>query len=106
MAEDGYEYSPEALSGVSGALRRGAEALDGATTPEPTPPDAGRSSEAVGSALRDLLSSAVAGAQNLDEMAGKVDISRGSYDDVENTNAGHVRRESQEGLGEKNIPLN
>lgn len=106
MAKDGYEYSHDALGRVGGALRRGAGALDGATTQGFTAPDAGASSGAVGKALSDLLRSAVAGAQSLDDMAGKVHATQGGYGEVENTNEGELRRQEQRGFGERNIPLN
>lgn len=106
MSADGYRSSEAALSEVVNTLRGGAERLDGAVGAAPDAPDAGASSDAVGAALGALVRSAVTGAHTMDKTAGNVHASNGGYADVENTNTGELRRERQEGYGEKNMPLN
>lgn len=96
--EDGFNYSRDALRQVSGALRRGADQLDEASAPELTAPDAGASSAVAGKAISDLLRSAIIGAQVLDEMAGKVHVANGSYDDVENSTEGQFTLNENRGV--------
>lgn len=54
--------------------------------------DAGQSSEAVAGALQRLTQVAGAVAQQMDDIAGKVDAVHGRYDDIENDNTGEAKR--------------
>jgi hypothetical protein len=107
MADNGYRYTVEALSGVVDTLRGAAAGLDHASGAPITAPDAGATSDAVGTALGGLLKAAVTAAHEIDTTAGKVHASKGSYADVENGNEGELRREHQAGLSDStNLPLN
>lgn len=107
MAEGGYHYSEEALTGVVDTLRDAAGELDDVTAAPLNAPDAGATSDAVGAALAGLLKAAVTAAHELDTTAGNVHASKGSYADVENDNTGELRRDEQGGLSDQtNLPLN
>jgi hypothetical protein len=107
MADNGYRYTEEALTGVVDTLRGGVTGLDEAAGAPLSTPDAGASSDVVGKALASLLKAAVTAAHEIDTTAGNVHASKGGYADVENTNEGDLRREHQGGLSDAtNLPLN
>ncbi|WP_116041979.1 hypothetical protein [Amycolatopsis palatopharyngis] len=114
MPDGGYSFETGALDDMASKLRDGAEALDQAATAQAEAPDAGASSPYVARALQALMTSTVAGAQALDDIAEKINVAQGSYHTIENTHEGAMEKQQhdtyedwgEESMGERNIPLN
>ncbi|GAB3496418.1 hypothetical protein [Amycolatopsis cihanbeyliensis] len=112
MPDGGYSYEPGALQRIVAELGQGSELLDQAATAGAEAPDAGASSTHVARAMQALMTSAVAAARMLDDIAGKVHVASGAYEQIENNHEGALRRERREAWGdgksfaEQNIPLN
>ncbi|GDY33885.1 hypothetical protein [Gandjariella thermophila] len=88
MVGGGYSYDPARLTDIAGKLRDGAKALADTARSAPPSPDAGTSSAVVGEALKALVRAGATAVARMDDVAGKVHASQGSYDTVENTNTG------------------
>ncbi|RZS37001.1 hypothetical protein EV193_106236 [Herbihabitans rhizosphaerae] len=88
---EGYGYTTSALAAVAERFRSGAGTLDGATGKRAGAVDAGLSSDIVAAALVRVTQIGTVLAHVLDDTAGKVRAANGSYDDIENNNAGMMR---------------
>lgn len=93
---DGYGYDPATLNAMPGKLREGASAIDTAIGGGFDSPDAGASSGVVGKAIRSLLTAAAGGASKLDDVAAAIHTANGAYADIDNTNAGAVKRQERQ----------
>lgn len=91
----GYSYTPEALNSIVGQLQHGAKALDDVAAKAVDRVDAGASSGAVGAVLGNIIKMAVASAGALGGSATKVHAASGAYDDIENSQAGQIKRAGQ-----------
>ncbi|PXY17691.1 hypothetical protein [Prauserella endophytica] len=96
---DGYRHDTNALTAISGHWRDGANQLDAAAAVPADAPDAGASSAVVGTAMASLIQGLSAAATAMDEAAEKVHAANGSYEDIENTNAGAIAARGRYGMG-------
>ncbi|MBK1785524.1 hypothetical protein [Prauserella cavernicola] len=96
---DGYRHNSEALTAISDHWHEGAELVDGAATAPADAPDAGASSSVVGEAMASLTRALGAAATAMDDAAEKVHAANGSYEDIENTNAGAIAARGRYGMG-------
>jgi hypothetical protein len=98
MPDGGYSFESGALDDMATKLRDSAGALDRAAGAQAEAPDAGASSLHVARALQALMTSTVAGAQTLDEVAAKISTAQGSYHDIENTHQGELDKQMHDGM--------
>ncbi|MCU1685413.1 MAG: hypothetical protein JWQ81_6152 [Amycolatopsis sp.] len=87
----GYSYTAGALNSLAGQLNDGAQALDNVASRAVNAVDAGASSAAVGTVLSDIIQMATAAAGAMGGTASRVHSANGSYDDIENSNAGQMK---------------
>ncbi|WP_431429169.1 hypothetical protein [Actinophytocola sp.] len=91
---DGYSYQPDRLRHIAWQVNQAALHLGGSVRDDSlATPDAGMSSEVVGAALQRVLVAGGAIRQAFTDISASVDAARGTYDEIENTNAGRVRLE-------------
>lgn len=90
----GYTYQSDQLRQIAWQVEQAAMHLRSSVRDDSlAAPDAGMSSEVVGATLMRVLMAGGAIHQAFVDISAKVDAARGSYDEIENTNAGRLRLE-------------
>lgn len=91
----GYDYKQASLSRMTKTLRGSAQHLSNATSGAPPSPDAGDSSALLAEVISDLLRSGATIAAKQELIAGNIHASKGSYDEIENTNEGLMNQQKR-----------
>lgn len=93
MSGDEVHVGHEQLRGMASALRSSTDRLDSAAKSAPAMPEVSTSAEKVSYTLGELSQAAAGLIATVDEVAGKIDASDGSYGEVDNRNAEQLRKE-------------
>lgn len=93
MSGDEVHVGHEQLRRMASALRTSTDELDSAAKTVPDMPDVSSSADKVSHTLQELSQVAAGLIATIDEVAGKIDASDGSYGDVDNRNAEQLRNE-------------
>jgi len=83
-------WSSSALTDIAAKLRNGATDIGGVAKSAPPGPDAGTSSEIVGSALSALVTSAATASARLESAADNVNVANGGYQKTEADNTNKI----------------
>lgn len=108
MAVDGpasgsASWSSSALSDIVSKLRAGANGIDAVASSTPPGPDAGTSSEVVGTALATLVTAAATASARMETAADDVNTSRGTYQQTEESNTKKVSDAGASGQDQQNF---
>jgi hypothetical protein len=83
-------WSSSALADIATKLRNGAKDLGDVANSAPPGPDAGTSSEVVGTALAALVTAAATASTRMETAADNVNTAKGTYDQTETSNTNKV----------------
>jgi hypothetical protein len=86
-----FRYRSDELAEAKDRFRAGAENLDEAIQTDMVAADAGASSTIVAEAMVRMQLAAVLLSHHMDGIASKIDATKGSYDEIENTVEGAMR---------------
>lgn len=84
MGGDGVKTDPESLGRMAAQLRDSTSGLDGAAKASPPMPSVTISSERVGHTLSEITRTVAGLLAGVEDTAGKIDASDGSYAEVDN----------------------
>ncbi|GAB3283529.1 hypothetical protein [Parasphingorhabdus pacifica] len=93
MAGDEVHVAHDQVRQMASALRSSTDELDSAAKNAPDMPEVSTSAEKMSHTLGKLSQAAAGLIATIDEVAGKIDASDGSYGDVDNRNAEQLRKE-------------
>ncbi|MBA8826640.1 methyl-accepting chemotaxis protein [Saccharopolyspora lacisalsi] len=95
-AGDGIETDHEKLRSMASDLRSSTDKLTKAAQAVPPAPKVSTSAEQVGHTLSEITKTAAGLIAGLEDTAGKIDASDGSYGQVDNTNADDLQRQAED----------
>ncbi|MHA6802795.1 hypothetical protein [Salinifilum ghardaiensis] len=93
MSGDEVQVGHEQVRQMASALRSSTDELESAAKSSPGMPEVSSSAEWMSNTLGELSEAAAGLLATVDEVAGKIDASDGSYGDVDNRNAERLQKE-------------
>ncbi len=95
-AEEGVKADHESLQSMATDLRGSTDQLTDAAQETPPMPQVSTSAEKVGHTLSEITKTAAGLIASVEETAGKIDASDGSYGQADNTSADELQRQGEE----------
>ncbi len=95
-AGDGITADHELLQQMADELRTSISGLDGVARSAPTMPEVTTSANKVGHTLSEITKTVAGVVAGVEDTAGKIDASDGSYGQVDNTNAADLQRQAKQ----------